>query len=143
MDRTRPICANNASTKNLVARENNPWTKWQLYEFVEKKAHHGRLWKMLGKDQYMREMWESYSCERSKIKNFREDAVKEKQGGIQGQWQRESPAKEYLEQVKCRKDTDCTPRMMKQTFLALKGGDWEAYTNIFRVQVKATGWAFD
>ena len=98
---------------------------------------------MLVKDQYVREMWEYHSCERSKVKNFREDAVKEKQGGIQGQWQRESPAKEYLEQVKCRKDINCTPRMMKQAFLALKGGDWEEYTNIFRVQAKATGWAFD
>ena len=25
----------------------------------------------------------------------------------------------------------------------MKGGDWEEYTNIFRVQAKATGWAFD
>ena len=58
-----------------------------------------------------------------RVKKFREDAEKEKQEGIQGQWQRESPAKEYLEQVKCCNDTDCTPRMMKQAFLALKGGD--------------------
>ena len=35
------------------------------------------------------------------------------------------------------------PRMMKHTFLALKGGDWEEYKSIFRVQAKATEWAFD
>ena len=45
--------------------------------------------------------------------------------------------------MKCCKDTDCTPRMMKQAFFALKRGDWEEYTNIFRVQAKATEWAFD
>ena len=39
-------------------------------------------------------------------------AEKEKQEGIQGQWQRESLAEEYMEQVKCCKDTDCTRRMM-------------------------------
>ena len=36
--------------------------------------------------------------------------VTEKQEEIQGQWQRGSLAKEYLEQVKCCKDTDCTPQ---------------------------------
>ena len=45
--------------------------------------------------------------------------------------------------VNCWKDTDCTPRMMKQAFFALKGGDWEEYKSIFRVQAKATEWAFD
>ena len=59
------------------------------------------LWRMLGNDQYTRGLWEHFSCERSKAKKLREDAEKEKQEGIQGQWQRESPANEYLEQVKC------------------------------------------
>ena len=52
-------------------------------------------------------------------------------------------SREYLEQVKCCNDTDCTPRMMKRAFLALKGGSWEEYKNIFRTEVKATEWAFD
>ena len=43
---------------------------------------------------------------------------------IQGQWQHESPAKEYLEQVKYCEDTDCTPRMMKQCFSAWTNGEW-------------------
>ena len=59
-----------------------------------------RLWKMIGKEKYIREMWE-YDCrERSRAKKFREDAEKERQAGIQGQWQHEAPAREYLEQVK-------------------------------------------
>ena len=33
--------------------------------------------------------------------------------------------------------------MMKQSFFAFKGGDWEEYKGIFRVQAKATECAFD
>ena len=88
-------------------------------------------------------MWEYHSRERSKVTKFREDAEKEKQEGIQGHWQRESRAKDYLEKVTCCEDTDCTARMMKQAILALKGGDWEQYKSIFRVQAKATEWALD
>ena len=124
--------------KFLVARGDKPLTKWQWYEFVEKEAHRGRLWRMLGKDQYIREMWEYYCSERSRVKKVREDAEKGRQAGIQGPWQHESPARESLEQVRCCNDTDCTPRMMKQAFLALKGGDWEEYKSIFRTEVKAT-----
>ena len=48
-----------------------------------------------------------------------------------------------MEQVKCCHDTDCTERMMKNGFTALKGGDWEEYKNTFRKEVKAAEWAFD
>ena len=88
-------------------------------------------------------MWEDHSSERSRVKEFRKDDEKEKQEGTQGQWQREAPARENLEQEKCCNDTDCNPRMMKQAFLALKGGDWEEYKSIFRGQAKATEGAFD
>ena len=65
-----------------------------------------------GKDQYTR-MWEYLSLERVKAKTFLKDAEKEKKEGIQGKWQRESCAKEFLEQVKSSADTDCTHKMMK------------------------------
>ena len=68
---------------------------------------------------------------------------RKKSSKIQGQWQRGSLAKEYLEEVKCCKDTDCTPRMMKQSFLALKSGVWEEYKSIFKDEAKATECAFD
>ena len=67
--------------KILLAGGDEPLTTWQWYEVVEKKEHRGRLWRMLEKDQYIREMWEYYSCERSKVKKFREDAEKGKQEG--------------------------------------------------------------
>ena len=77
---------------------------------------------MMGKEQYMRGMWECLCQERERVKRFREQAAEEKQAGIQGQWQLESPAKEYFEQVKCCDDTGCTHRMMKQGFVALESG---------------------
>ena len=37
-------------------------------------------------------------------KRFREEAVKGRQAGMQGQWQQESPTREYSEQLKCCND---------------------------------------
>ena len=97
----------------------------------------------MGKEQYVREMWEYFCRERDRVKRFREQAAEEKQAGIQGQWQLKSSATEYLEQVKSRDDTYCAERMMTHGFFALKSGEWEEYRSIFRVEVKATGCAFD
>ena len=63
-----------------------------------------------------------FSPRRDGVKRFRGQAEEEKHAGIQGQWQLESPAREYMEQVKCCSDTDCTHRIMKRGFLALKSG---------------------
>ena len=70
--------------------------------------------------------------ERSRVKRFRELTDEEKEAGIQGQWQQESPAKEYLEQVKCCHDTDCNEPMMKKGFTALEKGTWEECKETFR-----------
>ena len=57
---------------------------WQWKAAVEKKSHRGRQWRMQGKDQYVRGMWEYFSLERLKAKKFLKDAEKEQQEGIQG-----------------------------------------------------------
>ena len=88
---------------------------------------------MLGKDQYIQGMWEYFSLERARAKKFMKDAEKEKQEGIQGRKQHESPAKEYLEEVKC-----CTDTEMNIVFFALKSGEWEEYKSVFKVEVGAT-----
>ena len=62
---------------------------------------------------------------KSQSKSIREQAEEERQAGIQGQWQLEWPARGYLEQVECCNYTDCTHRLVKQGFLALKSGKWE------------------
>ena len=107
------------------------------------KAHHGKLWKVMGKEQHVRGMWEYFCREREIVKMFREQAEEEKHAGILGQWQLESPAKEYLEEAKCCDDTDCTDRVMKQGFVAVRKGDWEEYKSIFRTEVKTKEWSFD
>ena len=129
--------------ESLVEKGEKQLTRLQWYELVEKETHRGRFWKMMGKEQYIREMWEHYLRERSRVKKFREEAAREWQADIQGQWQQESPAREYLEQAKWCHDTDCSPRTLKQAILVLKGGDGEEYKRNFRINAKATEWAFD
>ena len=82
---------------------------------------------MMGKEQFVREMREYFCQERDRVKRFREQAEEERQAGIRGQWQLESPARGSLEQVKSCSVADCTHRMMKQCSVALKSGDWEEY----------------
>ena len=129
--------------KSLKAKGDNPLTRWQWYEFVEKEAHRGRLWKIMGKAQHVREMWQYFCQQRSRVKKLREEAEKEREAGMHGQRQQEPAAGEYWEQVECCNDPDCTHRVMKHGFLALKSGEWEEYKNTFRNQVKVTEWAFD
>ena len=62
---------------------------------------------------------------------------------MQGQWQQESPAREYLEQVKCCHDADCNESMMEKDFTALKNETWEEYKETFKEKMKASAWAFD
>ena len=59
------------------------------------------------KEPYLRGMWEHFSSERSKAKKFRQLADEERQAGIQGQRQQESPARKHLEPVKCCHDAYC------------------------------------
>ena len=71
-------------------------------------------------------MWEYFLQERNRVKRFRELAEEEKQAGIQGQWQQESPARESSEIA------DCNEPMMKKGFAAFKNGTWEEYKDTFR-----------
>ena len=55
-----------------------------------------------------------FAKKEQELKGFEE----ERQAGFQGQ-----PAREYLEQVKCFDDKDCTDRVMQKGFTALKGAE--------------------
>ena len=68
----------------LKAQDQAPLKSWHWKAVVEKKAHRGRLWNMLGKGQFIQGMCECFSLERAKAKKFLKDAEKEKQEGIQG-----------------------------------------------------------
>ena len=121
-----------------------PLTNWQWREFAGQKSHGGRHWKMMGKEQYVRDMFCFLLLPRRRwTKEVQRAGRRRKASSNAGQWQLESPAGENLEQVKSCKGTFCPHRMMKQGFVALNSGDWEEYENTFRKEVKVTEWAFD
>ena len=70
----------------------------------------------MGKEPYLRGMWEHFSSERSQANKFRQLADEERQAAIQAQWQQESPTREYLEQVKCCHDTEWAFDRIKEAF---------------------------
>ena len=78
---------------------------WQWERVVEKKAHRGRIWNVMGNEQFISGMWEYFTLERAEENMILEDASREKQEGIQGQWQQESPFREILEQARRNEDT--------------------------------------
>ena len=107
---TRPTHASDVTTRSLEATGDKPLTKWQWYEFVERKARRGRFWKMMGKKkQYTREL-----CE--ELKSFERSLKKkgEQEYRPSGSWNRLPES--APEQVKCCNDTDWTHRMMKHCF---------------------------
>ena len=50
----------------------------------------------MGNEQFTRGMWEYFTLKRAEARRIRDDAAREKQEGIQGQWQQESPFSEIL-----------------------------------------------
>ena len=62
-------------------RRRKTLTNVQWREFAEQKAHRGRLWKMMEKEQYVRGMWEYFCQERDRVNRFREQAEEEKFAG--------------------------------------------------------------
>ena len=71
------------------------------------------------------------------------DAAQEKQAGIQGQWQQESPFKEVLKQVRRSADTDGTARMMRRAYGAMKLGNWESFKEECRKEGMLCEWTFE
>ena len=61
-----------------------PLTNVQRRQVVENKAYRGRIWSRMGKEPYVRGMWEYFLQERNRVKRLREQAEEEKQAGIQG-----------------------------------------------------------
>ena len=70
-------------------------------------ADYGECWE---RTSLYKECGSTSLLKERKRKKFLKDAEKEKQEGIQGQWQQESLAKEFLDQEKSSADTDCLPR---------------------------------
>ena len=66
--------------ESLTAKGLAPLKNWQCEAVVEKKAHRGRLWRMLGKDQFLQGMWEYFSLRKSESKKVYEGCRERKAG---------------------------------------------------------------
>ena len=111
--------------KHLQAKEEKPLTNVQWRQVVEKKAYRGKDVENDGERTIF--AWDV----------GRNWPTRKRQAGIQGQWQQESPAREYLEQVKCSHDTDRNEPMMKKGLTALKNGTCEEDKETFRKNIES------
>ena len=68
---------------------------WQCSAVVEKKAHRGIMWTIIAHEQFIRGMWEHFTLKRAEAKKILEDAARERQEGIQGQWHRHLPSERF------------------------------------------------
>ena len=66
----------------------------------------------MGKEPYLRRMWEHFLPRKKQSKEV--SGAGRQENKVSGS--KESPASEYVEQVKCSHDTDCNERMMKKGF---------------------------
>ena len=55
------------------------------FEVVVKEAHRGRLWKVMGNEQFLCGMCEYFTVERAGARTILADAAREKHEGMQGQ----------------------------------------------------------
>ena len=57
---------------------------WQWRAVVEKKAHRGRIWRMMGHEQFTRGVWEYFTLKCAEARKFRDDGARERQEGTHG-----------------------------------------------------------
>ena len=81
----------------------------------------------MGMEQYLLGMWKHFTIKRAWTEKVLADAEKQKQEGIQGNWQMESPFKEELELVKRSSDLSCNAYLMRRAYHAGKSGNWEGH----------------
>ena len=48
------------------------------------KAHRGRVWKIMGNEQFINGMWKYFTLRRAEAKKILEDAARDRQEGMQG-----------------------------------------------------------
>ena len=79
-------------------------------------------------------MWEYSTLERAEVRKILAEASREKQEGIQGQWQQESLFREVLgtSQGKVLEYRLWHPQMMRRGYLAMKNGSWEEFKERYR-----------
>ena len=88
---------------------------------MEKKAHRGRIWRIMGNEQFRRGMWVYFTFERAEANWIRDDAAREKREGIQGQWQEESPFRDILEHARRNESSE----ILRRSYFAIRDIRWE------------------
>ena len=106
----------------LVQQGKEPLKVWEWKEVVEKKAIGVGYGSYLGANKFCAECG-SISLQRAEARKTLADAAQEKQEGMPGQWQHESPFKEVVVQVKRSADTDCGPQTMRRAYNAKMFGN--------------------
>ena len=77
------------------------------------------MWKVMGNEQFIRGVWEYFTLKRAEVKKILDDGSRERQEGIQGQWQQESPFREIMEQVRGNADMRCSAQMIRKSFFTI------------------------
>ena len=129
-------CINERRVQQEEPRQNS----WQWRAVVEKKVHRGRMWRIMGNEQFTRGMWEYVTLRRAEAKRIRDDAAREKQEGIQGQWQQESPFREVLEQARRNKYMGCSSEVIRKGCVAGKDSRWQDFKEECKVKGKSSEW---
>ena len=107
---------------------------------MEHKTFHVKLSVALGMQQYLRRMWELFTDKKSMGQSSLVGCGKERQEGIQGNWQKESPFKQYLELVKRGSDLSCDGGSMCRAYNAGRSG-WESHKEEFQKDGGLSVWA--
>ena len=79
----------------------------------------------------------------AEAKKILEDAARERQEGILGQWQQESPFRKVLEQVKGNLDMGCGAQMMRKSYIVTRDGSWEEFKERHKAKEKSSGWTLE
>ena len=80
-----------------------------------------------------------FDSQRAEAKRIRDDPAREKQEGIQGQWQLDSPFREILEQASRNEDMGCSS-VMRKVNIAVRDSRWKDLKEECRVKGKSSEW---
>ena len=116
-------------TAKLVLQGKQPLKSTEWKEVLETKAQ------ILGN--------EYFTLRRACARKIFADAAQENQEGIHGQWHKESPLKEVLEQVKRSADTDCGAQTVRRAYSAVTLGNKESFKEECRKEGKLLEWTFE
>ena len=99
----------------------------------------------MGTEQFVNGMWEYFVLKQkgAEAKKKLEDAPRERQEGIQGQWQHESPFREVLEQVRGNVEMGCSAQIRRKSYIAIRDDSWEEFRKGCRETEKSSEWTLE